>query len=437
MMEQTLAKQAARQILRQTLHAIPMHGQRLLPISGVVQQLNRQRSWKLWIFLLAQSRQVHARASRPVLADRNQQERQTLGPLPARLPPKIKISDDRIEQARSLLGKRHAIHLVGLATVQQAKERVRIVRITPEQLRPSRHIHLAEHVVRRAHVKRLRQQRWCADDATRRRRGVPFRLRRGVGTRNFPAIEIRHETVVAAHLQPQGLQRRIRQIKRHPHVGRRSLVQHPALQVRSFRGGLVASISKPHASRDGQPFGIVKLRRRPAHADVGGRNKHPLRRRRSEDHRRPVGHLDAIRRARDLRRILGSKLRRNRGPVRFDERKIAAVRVELEVRVKLRPRDTAILLGSEHHQILTRCHRRGGETPLLQLRAVIGEKPPVKIRRRRARVAQLNPVGMLTVTIGKRANVRRHELRDDNTVLCDGSQRPAANGESRHEQGVN
>jgi hypothetical protein len=37
-----------------------------------VQQLNRQRSWKLRILLITQGDQIHARASRPVLADRNQ-----------------------------------------------------------------------------------------------------------------------------------------------------------------------------------------------------------------------------------------------------------------------------------------------------------------------------------------------------------------------------
>ena len=220
MMKHALPEVVGRQILRQSLHAIPVNRERLLIVIRAVQQLNRERARELRVFLFAQDGQVDTGTGGAVLPDGNQQEGQPLSPLPAGLPAEIKIRHDRIEQPGRRLGKGHAVDLIGLASVQQAKERVRIVGFIPEKLRPRGRVRRTEHVVRGAGIKALRQDHGSAHSAAGGRGGIPFRLLRRIGAGDLPAIQIRHEAILAAHLQTQALHRGIHELERHAHVGR-------------------------------------------------------------------------------------------------------------------------------------------------------------------------------------------------------------------------
>ena len=121
--------------------------------------------------------------------------------------------------------------------------------------------------------------------------------------------------------------------------------------------------------------------------------------------------------------------------VGIDERKIAARRIEPEIRVQLRENLGAILARREHEQVFVRQQNHAGEFPLHQIRARVGEEPAREIHRRLAAVVQLDPARVVAVIIEQAALIDREKFRQINPVEPLGTGRVEAEGErEEHDQ---
>jgi len=256
------------------------------------------------------------------------------------------------------------------------------------------------------------------------RRGarIPGERRGSIALGDFQAVEIGGESIIVFDAQGEpveGLRRRQREGT--TDVGRGSPVVHLALDVHPDEDaeGRVAVVADAAGSL--APRRVVEGRLRPsqperpvvghqdAHGTVGGDGAF-----KQTVLGAPVG---------VVRRLFGVGVVRPGDLARgFDESDEAAGAGELEVRVELAGRVAPILLRGENDaEFLGRQDQRR-ERPFLELQLVVRQEPAVEVDGGRARVEDLEPVGMLPVLVGENGAVRSRDLGDEN-VVCGGRRR--------------
>ena len=127
--------------------------------------------------------------------------------------------------------------------------------------------------------------------------------------------------------------------------------------------------------------------------------------------RRGELHADAVGNVRKLRRELRRNFRGHRA-VRPEQRQIFAVGTQLEICVQRRAGRGAVLAGSKDDHEAFRRHVRGRETPFARIARAVRQGPVEQADAVARRVLDFNPVGRISVLVGERIGVARHEFGD-------------------------